>query len=263
MNTRATSAIADEGISRLDGDNEMTTLEFAERLGKVPLLFSPGEGFNYSYCADVLGAVIEVATGRRFSEYMRERILDPCEMKDTGFYVPAEKHPRLAHVYQQTEEGLKEYTYNNLLVNLKMDHAPAFESGGAGLVSTLDDYSNFAKMLLNKGVFNGRQVLNSGTVKYFTEAEMEDGAPKNAMKYWDGMNGCSYANLLKICKNPGQAITMSSLGEYGWDGWLGPYFLNDPAHNLTILHMLQRTDSGTTSYMRRIKNIIFSVVEDL
>lgn len=262
LNTKGTSLIADEGIGRLDTDNEMTTLEFATRMGEVPLLFSPGEGFSYSYCADILGAVIEVATGMKFSEYMRKRILDPLGMEDTGFFVPEDKQSRLVKVYSQTDEGLKEFDYNNLIINLKMNHAPGFESGGAGLVSTLDDYAKFASMLLNKGIYNGKQILNPGTVKYFTEADIEDGGPKSAMKYWDGMNGCAYANLLKICKEPGKAVTLSSSGEYGWDGWLGPYFLNDPAHNMTVLHMLQRTDSGTTSYMRRIKNVIFSILED-
>lgn len=262
LNTKGTSSLTAEGIDRLDTDNEMTTLEFATRMGEIPLLFSPGEGFSYSYCADILGAVIEVATGKKFGEYMHERILDPLEMTDTGFYVPKEKRHRLVKVYAETPEGLKEYDYNNLLINLKMDHAPGFESGGAGLVSTLDDYAKFASMLLNKGMYKGKRILNPGTVKYFTEAEMEDGAPRDAMRYWDGMNGCSYANLLKILKDPGKAITIGSVGEYGWDGWLGPFFLNDPVHNITILHMLQRTDSGTTSYMRRIKNIVFSSVED-
>lgn len=262
INTRETSRLTAEGIERLDTDNEMTTLEFATRMGKIPLLFSPGEGFSYSYCADILGAVIEVATGKRFGEYMKERILDPLGMCDTGFYVPYEKRDRLAKVYAETRDGLKEYDYNNLLINLKMEHAPAFESGGAGLVSTLDDYAKFAAMLMNNGLYEGKRILNPGTVKYFTEADMEDGAPRNSMRYWDGRNGCAYANLLCILKNPGQSVTIGSEGEYGWDGWLGPFFLNDPKHKLTVLHMLQRTDSGTTSYMRRIKNVIFSIMED-
>jgi len=193
---------------------------------------------------------------------MHERILDPLGMNDTDFYVPKDKQNRLGKVYKATENGLEEYTHNHLIINLTGNRPPKFESGGAGLFSTLDDYAKFGTMLLNKGIYNGKQILNPGTVKYFTEADIEEGGPKSAMKYWDGMNGCAYANLLKICKEPGKAVTLSSSGEYGRDEWLGPYFLNDPAHNMTVLHMLQRTDSGTTSYMRRIKNVIFSILED-
>ncbi len=261
-NQRQTSKLTEEGINRLDTDNEMTTLEFARRMGEIPLQFSPGESFNYSYCADILGAVIEVVTGKKFGDYMRERILEPLEMYDTGFYVPKEKQDRLAKVYAQTQDGLKEYHYNNLLINLKMEHEPGFQSGGAGLCSTLDDYSHFAKMLLNKGEYKGKQVLQQGTVRYFTEATAEDGGPQEAIKYWDGMNGFTYANLLRIMKEPGKSMTECSKGEYGWDGWLGPYFINDPAHNITILHMLQRTDSGTTSFMRRIRNVVYAAVEE-
>lgn len=261
-NYKATSKLTEEGINRLDTDNEMTTMEFAKRMGKIPLLFSPGDGFSYSYCADILGALIEVVTGKRFGEYLKERILEPLEMVDTGFYVPVDKQDRLAKVYANTPQGLTEFHYNNLLINLKMEHEPAFQSGGAGLCSTLEDYSHFASMLLNKGKYKGKQVLQAATVKYFTETKAEKGAPSDAIKYWDGMNGFTYAHLLRVMVEPGRAVTLGSKGEYGWDGWLGPYFINDPAHNLTILHMLQRTDAGTTTYIRRIRNVVYAAVED-
>lgn len=254
------SELTDEAIKRIGTDNEMSTYEFANRLGEFPLIFSPGERFNYSYSADVLGAVIEVVSKMKFSEFLQKRLFEPLGMKDTGFYVPADKQDRLTKVYENTPEGLKEYNYNHLIINLKMDHAPAFESGGAGLVSTLDDYSHFAMMLLNNGVYEGKRVMMPGTVKYFTEGGTEDG-PKECLKGWDGMNGFEYANLMRVMKDPSKAVTISSMGEYGWDGWLGPYFINDPTHKVTILFMLQLTNAGTTTYTRRIRNVVYSSVE--
>lgn len=255
-----TDELTREGILRLNTDNEMTTLEFAKRMARIPLKFSPGSEFCYSYCADILGALVEVVSGKKFGEFMKERIFDPCDMKDTGFFVPKEKQDRLTKVYEQTPEGLKEYHYNNLLINLEMAHPPKFESGGAGLVSTLDDYAHFGQMLLNKGVYDGKRVMNEGTVKFFTQADMDRAAEAN-VENWDGLNGFSYANLLRIMKKPEKAVVIGSKGEYGWDGWLGPYFANDPEHNLTLVHMLQRTDSGTTPYLRRMRNVIFSGLE--
>ncbi len=256
-----TAMIADDGISRIGSDHEMTTLEFATRLGELPLIFDPGESFQYSYSADVLGAIIEVITGKRFGEYLRERLLEPLGMNDTGFYVPAEKQSRLTKVYEKTAEGLKEFKYNHLCINLPMDHEPGFQSGGAGLCSTLDDYAKFATMLLNKGVYNGKRIMQEGTVKYFTEANMQAGPRKELMR-WDGMDGYDYANLLRIMKRPGDALTLTSMGEYGWDGWLGPYFINDPVHKVTILVMLQLTGAGTTTYTRRVRNVVYSCCED-
>lgn len=259
-NETFTTALTLELMRRMDTDHEMTTLEFASSLGDGPLLFSPGTDFNYSFSADVLGAIIEVVTGKRFGDFMKERIFEPLEMQDTDFWVPAEKQERLTKVYEQSSKGLKEYTFNNLGVNLAMAHRPGFESGGAGLVSTLDDYNKFAQMLMNKGLYNGKRIMQEGTVKYFTCGKSEASADR-AIQYMDGMNGFTYANLLRVCETPERSVTLCSKGEYGWDGWLGPYFINDPAHKITILHMLQRKDSGTTSYMRRIRNVVYSACE--
>jgi len=260
-NEKMTSALTEEGISRLDTDNEMTTMEFAERMGEIPLIFSPGDSFSYSYCADILGAIVEVVSGMTFGEFLKKRLFEPLEMVDTGFFVPEEKQHRLVKVYEQKDGKLKEFHYNNLNINLPMKHEPAFQSGGAGLCTTITDYSHFAEMLMNKGVFRGKRIMEEGTVKYMTQGTM-DTAPREAIRSWDGLDGFDYANLLRVMKDPGRAVTFGSLGEYGWDGWLGPYFINDPAHKITILHMIQRTDAGTTPYMRRIRNVVYAAAED-
>lgn len=260
-NEKKTSALTAEAISRLDTDNEMTTMEFASRLGEIPLIFSPGDSFNYSYCADVLGAIVEVISGMSFGEFLKKRLFEPLEMADTGFYVPEEKQNRLVKVYEQKDGKLTEFHYNNLNINLAMKHEPAFQSGGAGLCTTITDYSHFAEMLMNKGVFRGKRIMEEGTVKYLTQGAM-DKAPKEAIRNWDGLDGFDYANLVRVMKEPGKAVTFGSVGEYGWDGWLGPYFINDPVHRITILHMIQRTDAGTTPYMRRIRNVVYAAAED-
>lgn len=256
-----TEKLCTEAISRLNTKDEMTTMEFATRLGEIPLIFNPGESFRYSYSADVLGAIVEVVSGMRFGEFLKKRIFDPLGMEDTGFYVPKEKQHRLSKVYQASEYGLKEYTYNHLDINLCMDHEPAFQSGGAGLVSTIEDYSKFATMLMNNGLYNGKRIMQPGTVKYMTTGCLDEG-PQEEFKNWDGLFGFTYSNLLRVLKDPGMAVTMGSEGEYGWDGWLGAYFSNDPKHKVTILEMIQRKDAGTTYYMRRIRDVVYAAVED-
>lgn len=258
----AATRLTNKVIEAIGTEHEVSTYEFAKELGTHPLLFSPGERFNYSYSADVLGAVIEVASKMRFSDFLKKRFFEPLGMVDTDFWVPAEKQDRMSKVYTPVEGGLEEYTFPHLGIDLSGSHRPAFESGGAGLVSTLQDYAKFGTMLLNKGVLNGVRVLNTATVKYMTEADMEEGGPREALKGWDGMNGHVYANLLRILKEPGKAMTISSLGEYGWDGWTGPYFSNDPSHNMTFLFGMQLTGAGTNTYTRRVRNVVFSAVED-
>lgn len=255
-----TSILMEEIIEKLESKQPLTTLEIMNRLGQLPLAFNPGEKWQYGMSADVLGAVIEVVSGVRFGEFLSERIFKPLGMKDTGFYVPADKQNRLAKVYRTTANDLEEFFIPHLGIQNKMEFAPAFESGGAGLVSTIDDSARFTQMLLNKGSLDGVNVLAPKTVEFMTTAHITE-AQQKYVNEWENLPGHTYANLLRILKDPEAAVFLGSKGEYGWDGWLGTYMMNDPVHNLTLLIMHQKTDSGTTTYTRRMRNVVFSALE--
>ena len=258
---RETTSVFVDLDKRLGTDSAMTTAEFAERIGECTLLFEPGKGWNYSVCADVLGAVVEKVTGMRFGEYMKEAILDPVGMTDTGFYVPEDQKSRLVVSYQNKgdKDGapLIPYTGNHLGI-CNAGNPNAFESGGAGLFSTLDDYRRFTGMLMSGGVSeSGRQVLRPGTVRYLTSGQLTD-QQQSDYDNWLGLAGHSYGNLNRVMVNPSRAVTLGSAGEYGWDGWLGVYFSNDPAHRQTMLLMLNRKDYGTQRLTRQLRNIVYS-----
>ena len=121
-----------------EGKPGLTTVEFANEIGKLPLAFQPGTAFRYSTCADVLGAVVEVASGKRYGDFLREEIFEPLEMPDTGFCLPEEKLPRLVTCAKRTPEGIQVMECRHLNVG-NYTREPAFASGGAGLVSTLED----------------------------------------------------------------------------------------------------------------------------
>lgn len=251
-----TGALFEEIKEKLASDKPLTTIEIMNRLGQLPLAFQPGEKWQYGTSADVLGAVVEVASGMRFGEFLEERIFKPLGMKDTAFYVPADKQARLAKVYRETENGLEEFHISHLGVQNRMELQPAFESGGAGLVSTIDDYAAFAQMLLNKGTFRGNTLLSPKTVEFMTGAHPAP-ALQDYINQWENLPGYTYANLMRIMIDPGAAVSISSMGEYGWDGWLGTYMMNDPSNSLTLLIMHQKTDSGTTVYTRKMRNVLF------
>ena len=251
-----TGDLYNEMVERFEGNDMMSTMEFAERLGQLPLNFQPGEHFRYGTSADVLGAVIEKASGMKFGDFLKERLFDPLNMKDTGFYVPEEKLSRYATAYHCGEDPLRPYSGNNLGIR---DDAKknAFESGGAGLFSTIDDYANFARMLMNGGTFEGKEILSERTVKFMTSPQLSD-AQQQDMLSWQALGGFSYGNLMRIMKNPAKSGTMVGEGEYGWDGWLGPYFCNDPESGRTVLMLTQRVDYGTGTVTRKLRNIVFS-----
>jgi CubicO group peptidase (beta-lactamase class C family) len=179
-------------------------------------------------------------------------------MHDTGFWVPQEKRNRLATAYEMTNKNDPfPYEGNHLGIINAMDRQPAFESGGAGLVSTIDDYARFAQMLMNRGSLDNVQILKPKTVDYLTSSTLQAEQQEN-FDLWHTLSGHSYGNLMRVMTDHRQAGLLGSNGEYGWDGWLGAYFCNCPKDNLTILIMMQKKDAGTTSLTRKLRNTVYA-----
>ena len=164
------------------GPNKITTQDFARRIAKIPVSFEPGTDYQYGYSADILGAVIEKVAGMSFGDFLHNNIFAPLGMNDTDFYVPADKQSRLSNVYrcnmnyadkeQSPTATLEPFTSCNLGISHKMDRMPAFQSGGAGLCSTFDDYARFGLMLVNGGRLDSARILNPATVSFMSNAEL-------------------------------------------------------------------------------------------
>ncbi len=257
-----TSDLIDDLNKDVTGENKITTQMVADRLSKIPLIFEPGTDYNYGFSADIVGALIEKISGMKFSQFLKKKIFTPLGMNDTAFYVPEEKQPRLSKVYRSLEvdgkNHLELFTNPNLGIQDKMDHEPAFESGGAGLCSTVEDYMKFANMLVNGGELNGIRILQKRTVDFMTGARLSENLQKCFNNNMPHLSGYTYCNFLRIAFEPGRCKYLSDYEEFGWDGWLGPYLSVDCKNNLTFVITMQRCDSGTVSATRKIKNIIYS-----
>ncbi|WP_172249828.1 serine hydrolase domain-containing protein [Saccharibacillus deserti] len=257
---RHAEALFRELGSRLHGEQPMDTLEFAERMGQGPLAFEPGSNWMYGTSADILGAVVEVASGMRFGEFLRREIFEPLGMADTGFWLPEGKRERLAKTVQQDEKGgLKPYEDDHLGIIHRMDREPAFESGGAGLCSTIDDAAKFTTMLMNEGSLGSARLLKPRTVRQLTSAALND-RQQTSFEGWHSLAGHSYGSQMRIMTDPGQAGLLGSKGEYGWDGWLSAYFANSPLDKLTFLFMVQKRDAGTLPVTRKLRNLVFAAL---
>lgn len=258
---RETGKLFAEVLERMDGENPMSTQEFANRLGGIPLAFEPGTSWKYGTSADVLGALVELVSGMSFADYLSQTFFEPLGMKDTGFFVPKEKQKRLVQAYQRDKnEELSPYTGSHLGIQNAMKHLPAFASGGAGLVSTIDDYAAFASMLQQGGSWQGKRILQPRTVKFLTSARL-NAVQKAAFGNWVGLEGFSYGNLMRVMQDCGQACLLGTEGEYGWDGWMGVYFSNHPKEKVSFLFMMNMPNAGTTSLLRKLKNIVISSLE--
>ena len=262
-----TSDLINELNQDTAGPNKITTQDFAERISKIPVSFEPGSDYQYGYSADILGAVIEKVAGCSFGDFLRTNILAPLGMNDTDFYVPAAKQPRLSNVYRciMSQDGtnsatLEQFSSCNLGISHKMDRMPAFQSGGAGLCSTIDDFARFGLMLVNGGQLEGTQILNPGTVSFMSNAQLTAPLQQKFDQKMPHLSGYTYCNLLRIAKTPGECKALTTQGEYGWDGWLGPYIGIDPANKLVLVMTMQKVDSGTWDLTRGVKNIVYSAL---
>lgn len=246
-------------IKKREMGERVTTQDYVRAIGKIPLLFQPGEKWSYGFSADILGGIIEIVSNKKFSEFLRDEIFLPLGMKDTGFFVPKEKRDRFAAIYRfdENEKFLKPFKESFLGEYYGED--VAFESGGAGLVSTLYDYSKFAMMMINKGKYNGVRILGRKTIEFMIKDKLTD---KQKVDFtWDSIKGYGYGCLMRILINQGEAGTNASLGEFGWDGWTGNYIIMDPKEELIFMYFIQRCDSGVTPVVRKLRMATYAAIE--
>tara|TARA_B100002003_G_scaffold224553_1_gene229982 strand:+ start:165 stop:1490 length:1326 start_codon:yes stop_codon:yes gene_type:complete len=235
------------------GDSARTNLENARDLAALPLEHHPGEKWEYSRSTDVLGAVVEVVAGKPLGEVFDEMIFTPLGMEDTMFAVddPA-LHERIAEPYPQYA---KIGPYDMADPRVKV----AFESGGGGLHSTLDDYSRFAQMLLNGGELDGARLLSPQTVAWMTADHL--GERIQPGKYYLPGAGYSFGLGVAVRTTDGVSPDMGRKGEYRWGGAAGTAWWNDPMNDLQVVFMIQSRPKG--SEMRPwLKSMVYAAMTD-
>lgn len=230
--TQVQKLYADPKLYAGDFDNA----EFADRIAVLPLADQPATRWNYSHSTDVLGRVVEVASGQTLFQFEKQRLFDPLGMSETAYYVADEaKWPRIAQPFPVDRlrvAGIKEPTV-----------ARRWESGGAGLVSTAADYARFLQMLLNGGELDGKRYLKPETVALMTSDQI---GPETKILhdpfYFPGpSSGFGLGFAVRTSPPPG---TTWPLGEYRWDGAGGSFYFVDPQDDLLVVFMVQAPTQG-------------------
>ena len=252
LSVRSAAKLFDRIDAGNNGDIPVPTEEFARAAADIPLSFEPGERWDYGISADVLGAVIEKAADMRYSEFLRHNIFAPLGMYDTGFYVPPEKQGRFAALYKWEGSSLVRDEEHHLALT-DFCSAPSFESGGAGLCSTIDDYSRFAQMLCGRGEFCGVRIFGSDTFEYMTSPKL---SPQQDT-LWDRLRGYNYACLMRIMTDQSAAEIKTANGEFGWEGWTGTYFNANAGNGVTVLFFTQLSGAGTSWQAANISRIVY------
>ena len=238
---------------------------FCDHLASLPLVFSPGEKFNYSHSTDVLGRIVEVASGMALDEFFKQRIFEPLGMHDTDFFVPPEKHNRLMSCYQrdpvtgdiskQDEGGAASRSYAS---------KPLYLSGGGGLVSTMHDYHLFCRMLLNFGELNGERILASKTMEFMTENHLPEN--KTMKEMGDELftetrgDGTGFGLGWSVLMNPVESMQPGSAGMFSWGGMASTFFWIDPEEDLIGIMMTQLMPSSSYPIRPQFQQLVYAAV---
>ncbi|HET8932178.1 MAG TPA: serine hydrolase domain-containing protein [Polyangiales bacterium] len=236
---------------------------FLRKLGRVPLMFQPGTHFMYSISTDVCGALVELLSGQRFDEFLRENIFEPLEMVDTAFHVTADKRERFAANYRRRADKTLE------LIDDPKDspylHQPVFFSGGGGLVSTTRDYLRFCEMLRRGGELDGQRLLSPRTIQLMHKNHLPNGHHLSALavgQYAESKTqGVGFGLGLASVVDQIEAGSVSE-GDYYWGGAASTIFWIDPKEELVVIFMTQLMPSRSFDFRGQLKSLVYSALVD-
>jgi CubicO group peptidase (beta-lactamase class C family) len=244
-----------DGLAQFDG----TIADDVKRLAGLPLLFNPGDRFEYSLSIDVLGRLVEVVSGMPLDQFFKTRILDPLGMKDTYFFLPDDKVPRLATVYTYFDDkGLNRFPDTTMAEGTSIFSADypykgpkKLFSGGAGLSSTAMDYARFCAMMLNGGKLGNVRILSRKSVELMTHDQLGKIDSLHGFGLGFGVDGVK-APLAEI----------GSAGEFSWGGFYYTSFVVDPKEDMIVISMAQLHPTGGLALDAEVKVLAYQAISD-
>jgi CubicO group peptidase (beta-lactamase class C family) len=260
-NARVKAAYTNAGLFTPGADYfsiELTPDEFSAKIAETPLAYQPGTTWEYSLAVDVLGRVVEKASGKRLSEFLDERLFKPLKMTDTGFSVPADRMARLSQPFAvDPASGAP-----NKLIDVSKP--PKNDSGGAGAVSTAADYLRFSQMLLNGGELDGARILSRTTVALMASDHLPPAIRQTVQpgEQLLGVQGYSFGLGFAVRKEQGVSGVHGSPGEFTWAGYAGTYFWIDPKEQLVGVLMTQAPGPSRPYYRRMLRALTYQAIVD-
>ena len=230
---------------------DLTTAEFVTELAKLPLIDQPGAAWNYSHSTDVIGRVVEIVSGQSLGTFVTDRILKPLGMSDTAFFLPADKHERLAEPFASDPDTGKPVQL------VEIPTAPRFESGGGGLFSTMDDYARFAEMLYLGGALGSSRILGRKTLEFMTADHL--GPHVRIVNTNLLPPGHRFGLGFAVRREVGMGQTPGTPGEFFWGGLAGTVFWVAPEEELFAMMMIQ--GPGQRDHFRQLfRTLVYAAI---
>ena len=238
--------------------------QYIKKLADIPLAFSPGEYFNYSISTDILGFIIERITNMTLEDYFKKYIFEPLEMNDTFFQIPNNKIDRLAtcYIFDQTND---KYIVEDDFEKSSYREKPSCYSGGGGLLSTIDDYMKFCKLLQNKGATNNLNIIGSRTADFMMSNHLEKDIDLYdiAKGKW-GTNigkGVGFSLGGSVVIDPIKNMSLRSKDEFSWGGAASTQFWVDPKERISVVFMTQMLGNPLSNEMREdLRTLVYQAL---
>ena len=252
-------------------EGKMNTLEVVKCLAREPLFFEPGSHWRYSLCHDVLAAVVEVISGKKFRDYVKENIFEPLEMKDS-YYHNDDVLDKVAEMYvyansAETDIVAMQKSASNEIdgkiknVGKRVEHVlgSEYDSGGAGVTTSVEDYSKFASALANGGVGrNGEKIISAGTIDLLRTNQLGDVQMKDFN--WQQLRGYGYGLGVRTLVDVAKSGSCGNIGEFGWGGAAGATVLIDPSVGLSVFYTHHMLNPQEEYYQPRLRNVVYSCI---
>jgi CubicO group peptidase (beta-lactamase class C family) len=261
----------DSKMTKFPGD----TCAFASAAAMAPLLHNPGEQWSYGINMDILGCVVEVISGLTFAQYLQDNIFDPLKLSSMGFSVNAKDKKSFTTLYTSGAFsrdgeiiGAAGINPADLMFSKELrpidshrespylSESSKLYDGGSGLVSNIDDYAQFALMLMNKGELNGVRILSSASVELMSRNHLSDSVLAGGAAF--GLEGIGFGLTVGVVQDAGRAGTYSTDGEFSWGGAASTTFWVDPVNQVTAVMMTQYMPSNKYPLREDLKALIYS-----
>ena len=253
-------------------NGKFDTVESINEFAKAPILFEPGTHWSYSLGHDVLAALVSVVSVKKFRDYMKENIFDPIGMKDTCYHPTPEIENRIAEQYTfvpdngnkvtdiveaQKSGNAKKGTFKNVGKAVGHVLGPEYDSGGAGIITSVADYAKFCAALANYGTaLNGEKILSKSTVDLMRTNQLDQTQIKDFN--WAQLIGYGYGLGVRTHIDKATSGCLSNLGEFGWGGAAGATAIIDPKINLAVFYAQHVLNPREEYYQPRLKNVVYS-----
>ena len=248
------------GIGSGLSQHEGTIGDAVKKLAAQPLLFQPGDDWEYSLAGHVLGSAVERVSGSPFDGFLEERIFNPLGMKDTGFFLPADKVSRLATAYTYyADKGLEpirdgqrvKESFYSFSADYPYNGPKTYFSGGGGLVSTAADYYRFCQMMLNGGELGGGRLLSRKSVEVVSQNHLQG-----------KIHALGYGLSLGDISEPKQLTELGSVGSYFWGGFYYTSFVIDPKEDMIAIFMAQLHPTGGLNLDSKAIHLAYQAITD-